>query len=205
MQLTLISYPLIFKNEIEVLNGLFERHSFVFHLRKPGATKNEIRTYLERIPPVYHQRIVLHSNFELHESFNVKGAHFSTNDRVYNKHEAFNGFKTTSCHSLTEIEEIKNSFNYCFLSPVFPSISKPGYIGHLDLDAVSEYMHMERKCKVIALGGINKSNIEHAMEYGFDGIALLGSVWTNNPELYCNHIHNNLKEITECLPKGHIA
>jgi thiamine-phosphate pyrophosphorylase len=68
-----------------------------------------------------------------------------------------------------------------FLSPVFPSISKPGYHPAIDSKIIaarlSRRTHHERKTAVIALGGITLANVIRCAELGFDGVAILGALW----------------------------
>jgi thiamine-phosphate pyrophosphorylase len=71
----------------------------------------------------------------------------------------------------------ENVFDYVFLSPVFDSISKPGYFRNDELGMMSDEWKALVKTKVIALGGIDASNIHKTKELGFDGAAVLGAVW----------------------------
>lgn len=67
-----------------------------------------------------------------------------------------------------------------FLSPIFDSISKSGYNHAFTkeqlLEAKSRHLINE---KVVALGGIDHKTIPFAVQYGFGGIAVLGSLWEN--------------------------
>ena len=66
---------------------------------------------------------------------------------------------------------------YCFLSPIFDSISKEGYKANFDKLELKEFLAKDRKTKVIALGGLTEENYLEVLELGFDGGAFLGSVW----------------------------
>ena len=81
-----------------------------------------------------------------------------------------------SCHS---IEEVKNStdVDYCFLSPIYDSISKKGYTSHFSAEiltnACREGIITER---VFALGGITPELLPQ-LEWGFGGAVMLGYLW----------------------------
>jgi thiamine-phosphate pyrophosphorylase len=68
-------------------------------------------------------------------------------------------------------------------SPVFASVSKPGHAPgkatRLDRlpPILSERRGAAKKTTVYALGGIKADNLSTAASLGFDGAAVLGSVW----------------------------
>ncbi len=94
-------------------------------------------------------------------------------------------------HSLTEVQECKENYNYAFLSPIFDSISKKGYKSKFDLKEVKVFLQRHNNCSylrkngkrlLIALGGIDEDKIDTVNDLGFSGIALLGAIWQNkNP------------------------
>ena len=153
----------------------------IFHVRKPFFSEEEIQNYIQNIPSKYHSKISLHSQY-------------------------------LKFHSLKELESCKEEYDYAFLSPIFDSISKVGYKSTFNLDEVKSFLqkrkkyfnqcHAERSRSIllndkkdfsaalemtdsralIALGGIDENKIEIVSELGFDGVAVLGALWTNkNP------------------------
>ncbi|MDG4946319.1 thiamine phosphate synthase [Weeksellaceae bacterium KMM 9713] len=185
--LILISPEKDLKNEISILNQLFEAGLECFHLRKPTYSKEEMMAYIKQIDAKFHDRIVLHSFHELVNKFNVRGIHFSESLRVqYIDHPSqyfmdLNMFGKTISSSFHEIKDIENcyfEFDYHFLSPVFNSISKENYPGrHFDVNKVDK--------DIIALGGMTSENINQIKDLGFKGAAVLGSLWNaENPVEY---------------------
>ncbi|MFV0522603.1 MAG: thiamine phosphate synthase [Mangrovibacterium sp.] len=181
MQLYLISHNSFFKGEELVVSELLDRYDFTFHLRKPGASNDEYESFLNKIPRALHAKIMIHEAYELIDKFELKGLHFSTMDRNFRSNFPAN-ICSTSAHSLNELKGIERQYDYQFLSPIFPSISKPGYIGKLKPVDIKNYLKTKRTNKTIALGGINENNINILKLMGFDGVAVLGSVWGNKPE-----------------------
>lgn len=84
-------------------------------------------------------------------------------------------------HSLNELEDCEEKYDYAFLSPIFDSISKEGYKSNYDLKEIKKLLK-NRNEKIIALGGIDEDKIDAVKDLGFSGIALLGAIWqTENP------------------------
>lgn len=80
---------------------------------------------------------------------------------------------------MSDFEELSSVFDYAFFGPVFESISKPNYVSNLDFKKELE-QRKNNKTALIALGGITSENIKTALAFGFDDVALLGSIWNNN-------------------------
>lgn len=177
MDKIVITYPSKFDGELEQIIKVLANENIRLHLRKPGATEKEYEELLKEIPVTFHSRIVLHDFYHLQDKYAVGGLHFSTKNRALAESQHANGSKSTSCHSIDELKEIEGKFEYAFLSPIFPSISKQGYAGNLDMEEVKRYLQTSRQTKAIALGGIDASKIPLLKEWGFDGEAQLGSIW----------------------------
>jgi len=180
-----LTYPTFFLNEPEQIKQVLQDENVILHLRKPDATEAEYEALLQAIPATFHKRVVLHDYYHLQKKYAVGGFHFSTKKRAETNNLADWRIDklslSTSTHSLEELETIDGLFDYAFLSPIFPSISKQGYEGNLDMQAVQAYLHKPHQTKVIALGGIDESRIPQLKEWGFDGYAMLGSVWVPPP------------------------
>lgn len=199
MQLILLSYPEFFVGEAGIVSRLMENDSFIFHLRKPMALYREYRSFLKEIPECFHKRIVLHDAYELQEEFKLKGLHFSTLKRSRAYSMKTEGSKSTSCHSVAEARELEGDFESLFLSPVFRSISKQNYEGKLDMTEVKSFLQEPRKTQIIALGGISENTIPMLSDYAFDGLAVLGAVWTSTPEVNKDQIRTNFLKIHQCI------
>ena len=107
------------------------------------------------------------------------------------------GMTGRSCHS---IEEVKNStdVDYCFLSPIYDSISKKGYTSHFSAEiltnACREGIITER---VFALGGITPELLPQLQEWGFGGAVMLGYLWKEkSPE----KIQSRMSKLTFSSP-----
>ena len=177
--IVLISPEKDIKNEIVILNQLFDAGLEFYHLRKPLKNIKEYSDYLNKIEVKYHNRIVVHEFHELINDFNLKGIHFQEQkrrDHIDNPGQYFknlNMFGKTISSSFHELEELENcefEFDYHLLSPVFSSISKKGYEG--------KGFNVKNSDKlIIGMGGVDLSTISDIFKLGFKGIGVLGGVW----------------------------
>ncbi|WP_120239551.1 thiamine phosphate synthase [Marinifilum flexuosum] len=195
MELILISHPDFFKGETVIVSSLLDRYNFTFHLRKPKASEQELIDYLDEIPEALHAKIVLHNEIEVFSNFKLKGIHFSGAKREHAKQLATGIRKGTSCHSIREIKSLGKVFDYVYLSPIFESISKPGYQGNLNMEEIKMFLKESRPIQIYALGGIETSNVSTIKELQFDGLVVLGAVWTRDPFKNQDLISSNFREI----------
>jgi len=185
MKLIVISSSESFLQEAQLINQLFEAGMNCFHLRKPGYNAEEVNDLIQNINPKNHSKIALHQHHFLAGKNSIKRLHFT--EQMRNKTEEKDlqqlkqqGFTlSTSIHQAEMISKMQQ-FDYVFLSPVFNSISKAGYIGFAD--ASFTIQKSVSGPEVIALGGIDASNIHQLKTMDFDGAAVLGSIW-QQPEL----------------------
>ncbi|MFD2287940.1 thiamine phosphate synthase [Pedobacter petrophilus] len=188
MELIVISDPGIIANEASVINLLFEAGMTRFHLRKPNWSSNQCHDLLKEINPVFHPDIALHQHHILADNINTKRLHYTEKHRLACNQEEINSqkqegfFCSTPVHRLADLPFL-NAFNCVFFSPVFNSISKPGYESELKKGFVLE--KASPSTSVIALGGIEARNIEQISQMKFDGAAVLGAIW-KNPEQAVN-------------------
>lgn len=176
-----ITNPSSVKNEISIIDSLFEEGLSLLHIRKPDFSEVETAKFIHQIKHVYRKNLVLHHHHEIAADFGINRIHFSETERK--KRIDFtepSGFVlSTSTHSIQDFNTLENIFEYAFLSPVFPSISKENYSSETNL--FEEIKQRENfNTKIVALGGIYSGNIEQPLQNGFDNIALLGTIW-NSP------------------------
>ncbi len=195
MKLFVISYPGILFDEAKKLNCLFEAGMLRLHLRKPDWDTNQLEQLLKQIDRSYYGKIVLHDHFNLAEKYQLGGIHFTGKTKyLVKKLAAFPGTKSCSVHMLSELGELPEPIDYCFLSPVFPSISKTGYVVSRDMEEVASVLFKPREQEVFALGGIQVENAAQCCKAGFNGVAVLGALWQENEQL--RDVTANFKQIS---------
>jgi len=185
MKLILISSSDKKEEETKQLIQLFEMGIETFHLRKPKMTTKELRGYIEAIPEVFHDRIVIHSHHDLAVKYDLKGIHMT---RIHKKRKLRQWFimqrirmrkknivVSTSFRKLGNLYEEENKYSYVFLSPIFDSLSGKFQSGFNEFSlkaAIEKTPH-----KVIARGGMDLSKIEKVRDIGFYGMAFYSTIW----------------------------
>ncbi|MCM1369115.1 MAG: thiamine phosphate synthase [Candidatus Amulumruptor caecigallinarius] len=140
------------------------------HIRKPNRTLMDVRNLIEDIPYHLRRRLRLHDHFELLNEMTLAGAHL--NSRCPEAPASALSL-TRSCHTLKEVEE-SEGMEYVFLSPVYDSISKPGYKSAFAGELPAALLRQKR---VVALGGVTPDKFPELRERGFRGAAMMGHVW----------------------------
>jgi thiamine-phosphate pyrophosphorylase len=186
-----ISNPTSVANEVNIIHSLFEEGLTSFHVRKPYFGISEMKQFLLAINPNYRDHLVLHSHHDLADELGIHRLHFSESKRKVTLLLPINlpfaqyktkGFRlSTSVHTIEEFNGLENSFEYAFLGPVFPSISKENYSSKANqFEAIKNRNNYSTS--LIALGGIESKNIIKTLKKGFDEVAILGTIWNrNNP------------------------
>lgn len=156
------------------------------HLRHPGLEAHRLARIISLIPADLHQRISIHDHFHtLLEQFPALGVHLNSRSPVA---PASAAVVSRSCHAVDEALQLSpHSYSYITLSPVYPSISKPGYAPQSDLiSACSAITHIP----VIALGGVTPSCFTQLQQAGFSGAAMMGWAWQQSVSSTLNLIKN---------------
>ena len=170
-----------FPDEAEIVNQLFQEGLDLFHVRKPFINNQEMKDFLGLIDKAFCSQLVLHSHFELAKQYGISRLHCREEDRMNGLYEKYveSYIMSTSVHDINSFNTLGSEWEYAFLSPFFPSISKKGYgIEATILEESKERYNQD--VKLIALGGINEKNVFEVLNTKVDGIALLGVVWQSD-------------------------
>ncbi|MFS4472812.1 thiamine phosphate synthase [Chryseobacterium sp. T20] len=179
-----ITPELIVPNETDLINQMFQEGLDLLHIRKPWLSHNEMREFITQIDEVFYPQLVLHTHYDLGKEFTISRFHFREIDRQEEMYKSFVKDNTisTSVHDIKTYNTLEKEWEYAFISPFFPSISKKGY--GLDSTIKEEIKHRNNPdVKLIGLGGINQDNIREVFESESDGAALLGAIWESEEPL----------------------
>ncbi len=172
-----ISKPEFFDGEAEAIVALLDSgKADLMHIRKPECSKEELRKLLKYLPTRLYKRIVLHDHHDLAIEFGLKGVHL--NSRYPTPPQSSSLSISRSCHTLEEVKAWKERCDYVSLSPIFDSISKPGYRSAFDAKEIIEAVNsgiIDRK--VYALGGVTFDRLDEVEKMGFGGAMILGDAW----------------------------
>ena len=183
-----ITMPEMFPGEAEVVNTLFANGMQRLHLRKPGASEEEMAEWIGRIDLPFRQKIIVHDHHRLLRTMGLGGIHLNARNPEApawfsaERQKRRSVTLSRSCHSLEEIAQWKGVCDYLFLSPIFDSISKGGYTSAFTRETLLQAYHDGLFSKpVYALGGVSADNIRSIYDYGFAGAAVIGSLWQVHP------------------------
>jgi thiamine-phosphate pyrophosphorylase len=182
MKLILITPPYSHSNEIEILSTAYELGVDRIHIRKPDIDEKTLRTYLDKLGEKIMSRASLHYYENLMKDYSFSGFHFSSNhwkEILEEENEFINDsdvLLSSSFHHPNEIQAKGSDLDYAFCSPVFPSISKDGYLPSFEWDV----RDIDNNLDLYALGGITSQKISACKDKGFQGVAVLGAIWNQN-------------------------
>lgn len=178
ISLIVITLPDTFPGETTVLNKLFAESGLrLLHLRKPCLSERETEGWIRQIRPEFRRSIVLHDHFNLARQYGLRGIHLNNRNPDVPAWLNRGDFTLShSCHSTEEVGRVQEDYDYVFLSPVFDSISKPGYKAAFTRERLAEARDILSR-NVYALGGITFERLGEVRDMGFFGAAMMGGFW----------------------------
>ncbi|MDQ7029286.1 MAG: thiamine phosphate synthase [Ardenticatenia bacterium] len=143
------------------------------------ALAGMVRDFLEMARP-YQALVTVNGNVDVAADVGAHGVHLQHADHVTPARRRLGkrALIGVSAHSLSEAHEAARAgADYITLSPIFASISKPGYgpTGDEGLDLLRAVVRAI-PTPVMALGGITAENAARCLEAGAAGVAVLGRV-----------------------------
>ena len=170
-----------------------------FHIRKPDYSEAQLRDYLQLFDDDVRQRLSLHDFHTLADELHIGGFHLNRRHPVPPAN-AHGKRISVSCHSIDEVLQWKERTDYCFLSPIFDSISKQGYASHFSLETLqSLFKEQILDDKVCALSGVTYENLPLLEEAGFTSCAMLSSLWELPKTMFITHHNERYDYVTGAL------
>ena len=176
--IVVITQPFFFEGEAAAIADYLESgRADRVHLRKPGAGAAELERLLRQLPAACLGRMVMHEHFELAGKYGLCGIHL--NRRCPEAPPSWTKGVSVSCHSLEELAlRRREAFDYLSLSPVFDSISKPGYQAAFSAEVLEDARRQGLiDSRVLALGGVTFDRVPEVLAMGFGGAMILGDAW----------------------------
>ena len=187
MKLIVVSSAYDIENEIGLIELMFRKGMYKFHLRKPNYTTKDYETFLDRLHPKFRKHIIIHSRHNMAFRYKLKGINLGRNHKRTKLKTFWKVFKmklinkklivTSEFDSLTQFNASRYPYDYVMLSPVYDSISKKGKRSKFNHSRLKKAFKTKKNYEVYAGGGITASRIPHCQELGFDGVAVMGSIW----------------------------
>lgn len=186
MQVVVISPEGRAPGEIAIVRALFAAGLARLHLRKPAWSEGEVAAWLEALDDGDRARVVVHQHHGLVARLGLGGRHFRDDGRAPARPAPGPGTTSRACHDLDAVRAAIGRFDAVLLGPVFPSISKPGHgdgRSERDLGDALHALAAERdrhaaRTAILALGGVTADRVDRCRAAGFDGVAVIGAVWS---------------------------
>ncbi len=191
MELAVLSNNKRSEDELGTVVRLFKLGLQQFHLRKPRFSTKEMEAYIDRIPPRYHRRIIIHSHHELALKHDLGGIHLSKQHRKkwFRRWLRFFWYRrrkselriTRTCHDPVDLLQEKRRYSHLLLSPIFQGISSKSHGGGYSERSIRSVLE---RCPhlVYALGGVTPERLPRVQEMGFYGAVLSGAIWEKEGE-----------------------
>lgn len=171
--------------EASVAGRLFACGLRHFILRLPRAERADYESFLEHIAPEYRRRILIAGHYELLSAYDLGGIYLPTAqyDGALPSLASWQ-IVGTGVHSVSELRALVSKprrLDFVLCSPVFDSISKAGYKASEVLRTLPQQIGV---CpyRLIALGGMTPLGYVTACHWGYDGVAVLGDIWSARGE-----------------------
>lgn len=165
-----------YPDEAEAIECLLAGGGFDYvHIRKPCATSESIMELVSAIAPRWRDALTLHDHLDIASHTGVGGVHL--NRRFPTVPDGWVGRVSRSCHTVEECLESAAEYDYVTLSPIYPSLSKPGYRPCFDPETLNTLLHPGHQGRILALGGVTRAREPALLASGFDGTAMLSDAW----------------------------
>lgn len=154
---------------------------------------------LQAILTPYSVPLIINDNLHLALELNADGLHLGQKDGDPDAARTILGADKIigiSIENNTQLEQanLSRSINYVAASAVFPSKSKNNIEHIWGLDGLDKFCQMSYH-PVIAIGGINLSNIAQVGAIPISGIAVISAIHeANNPKQYIQQLNQQLND-----------
>ncbi len=169
------------ENYLAALSKVMANGIRLIQFRAPNFSKENYRLWAKAIIKLCHDnstKILLNAPVEWACDLGADGLHLNVTElarykkRPVDKHILL----SAACHNEYELELAKSiSVDFLFVSPILPTLSHPNSrpIGWERLRELSE----KAAIPTFALGGLDKTHLEHAKSCGAFGVAGIRGIW----------------------------
>ena len=189
----------VFREQQRITAWLRSGEVQYFHIRKPRFSEQQMRDYLSPFPPDVRAKLSLHDFHHLAEELQIGGVHLNSRNPVLA--ETMKGKRVSaSCHSIDEFTQRQSECDYCFLSPIFDSLSKQGYRSAFSPEVLKKAFtegHLNEKA--VALGGVTPEKVAVLEEIGFCAYASVGEMWTLPRTMFITHENSRFGTVSGAM------
>ena len=170
---------------------------FIQFREKRMSTKKmfEVAKRIRKLTWEYSATFVVNDRVDLALAVEADGVHLGQDDLPYEVvREIFDGIVGVSTHNVDEAKKAERYADYISAGPVFRTTTKKDAKEPIGLEGLKKIVSSVKK-PVVAIGGINRHNVEDVLKTGVKGVAVISAIAnTQNPE-------KSAKELLEIVKK----
>ncbi len=152
---------------------------------KKMSTKQMFETAkrLRKLTEDYGATLIINDRVDLALAVDADGVHIGQDDLPAEVvREIFDGIVGVSAHTVEEAKRVEKYADYLGVGPVFATKTKKDAKEPIGVEGLRKIVEAV-KVPVVAIGGINRKNIEKVLEVGVSGVAVISAIANaENPE-----------------------
>lgn len=172
MKLLLMTTPVFFVEEHQILTALFDEGLDILHLRKPHTEPVYSERLLTLLPAEYRNRVVVHDHYYLRNEYRLRGIHLNPRNEPPAKTK---GSVSASALTLPDVQRIKRNVDYVLFTPQMETPGQDAQHTERQIDEWGATKLIDNK--VMLMGGVTCENVARAKRAGFGGVVLYGAIW----------------------------
>ncbi len=136
----------------------------------------EIARKLRKLTFEYSAKLIVNDRVDLALAVDADGVHLGQDDFPYEVvRDIFDGIVGVSTHSVETALRAERFADYVSAGPVFKTTTKEDAKEPIGIEGLRRIVSAVRK-PVVAIGGINRNNIEEVLKTGVKGIAIISAI-----------------------------
>ncbi len=155
-----------------------------FREKKMSAKRKfEIAKRLRKLTEDYGATFIVNDRVDLALAVDADGVHVGQEDLPAEVvREIFDGIIGVSAHTVEEAKKAEKYADYLGVGPVFATKTKKDAKEPIGVEGLKKVIEAVR-VPVVAIGGINRKNIDKVLEVGVSGVAVISAIaGAKNPE-----------------------
>ncbi|RCK77746.1 MAG: Thiamin-phosphate pyrophosphorylase [Ignavibacteriae bacterium] len=177
------------KNIFDVITAAIKGGVSAIQLREKDCSTREfieLAREVKKIVSKFEIPLIINDRIDVAEVVQADGVHIGQSDMLYSDARTLLGYNSIigiSVENMSQAQEaISSDVDYVSISPVFLTPTKPEAQNFWGVDGLKEIRRLTDKY-LVAIGGINATNVERVLTAGADGIAVVSAICaSDDPE-----------------------
>lgn len=177
-------------SHVEQIKQLIDGGATLVQLRDKQASPREFYEQAVECLGIAHRhgvRVILNDRADIALAAKADGVHLGQNDMPPDKARILLGEKAIVGYSTHSVEQAKLAadlpIDYIAIGPIFPTKTKEVPDPVVGLDGLEAVKAAVGDLKVVAIGGIDQTNIDGVFAAGADSAAVIGGIVSNGDQI----------------------